>query len=304
MLLTYSIAVFVCMLAMVAAAGYWILLRGPQADGAADASPSAKGPRVGPGAPSWASLLARASEWNSFAADEPASLRRRLAAAGVRWEGAAAAYNGARIALPVALSAALFALMVLGGRPLGASLLVLPLGLYFGFVLPERWVRRRARSRREAINRSLPDFLDLLVIAIESGLSLDQAVVDTARDLRRAHPVLADELFLFNRETQAGVTRAGALRNLGDRSGEPELRKLCHMLIQADRFGSSVAKVLRTQARYMRVRRRQSAEEKAHKTSVKLLFPIFFLIMPSVFLVTAGPAVILLLGQFTKMANP
>lgn len=305
MLLTYSFAVFAIMLAVVGGAGYWVLVR--QSDlGVASESPDAPGAnraQVGPNAPAWAGALAGVNDWFSFADEDPAALRRRLSAAGVRWDGSVAAYSGARVTLPVLVAFLSVLLTVVTGAQWGNVLLLIPLGAYLAYLLPERIVRRKTERRRAAINQSLPDFLDLLVIAIESGLSMDQAVVDTARDLRRAHPVLADELFLFNRETQAGATRAEALRNLGSRSGEPELRKLCQMLIQADRFGSSVAKVLRTQARYMRIRRRQSAEEKAHKTSVKLLFPIFFLIMPSVFLVTAGPAIILLLGNFSKMAG-
>jgi tight adherence protein C len=143
--------------------------------------------------------------------------------------------------------------------------------------------------------------LDLLVVSVESGLSLDQAVADTARDLRRAHRELSEELATFSREVQAGASRTDALRNLGVRTGDAEMRKLTSILIQADRFGSSVSKVLRNQARYMRIKRRQRAEESAHKVGVKLIFPIFFLIMPSVFLVTAGPAIIMLLENFRKM---
>jgi tight adherence protein C len=115
--------------------------------------------------------------------------------------------------------------------------------------------------------------------------------------------VLADELGVFQLEMQAGTSRTEALRNLGERSREPEMRKLASLLIQADRFGTSVARVLRTQARYMRIRRRQTAEEQAHKVGVKLIFPIFFLIMPSVFLVTAGPAVLYLLSNLGSLVG-
>lgn len=303
MLLIYSLAVFAAMLAIVSGVGYWVLVREAESDSPAPAPVDAQRTAVALDAPAWAGLFAAVSDLTSGSGEDSAALRRRLTAAGVRWEGASAVFTGARVALPVIAGLAVAVLALSAGADWDTVLLVVPVVAYLGYLFPDRIVRRRTESRRTAINRSLPDFLDLLVIAVESGLSMDQAVVDTARDLRRAHPVLADELFLFNRETQAGATRAGALRNLGTRSGEPELRKLCQMLIQADRFGSSIAKVLRTQARYMRIRRRQSAEEKAHKTSVKLLFPIFFLIMPSVFLVTAGPAIILLLGNFSKMAG-
>ena len=120
--------------------------------------------------------------------------------------------------------------------------------------------------------------------------------MQTAQDLRPAHPVFHDEISVFQGEVQAGATRAEALRNLAHRTGEAEMRRLTSLLIQTDRFGTSISKVLRSQARYMRIRRRQRAEELAHKVGVKLVFPIFFFIMPSMFLVTAGPAVLMLMG--------
>ncbi len=176
-------------------------------------------------------------------------------------------------------------------------------GAYLGLTAPDRILRRRILKRRAQLRHSLPDFLDLLVLEVDSGLPLDHAVENTANDLSRAHPALADEFLVMSRETMAGANRAEALRNLGRRTGEPELRKLTSLLIQAERFGSGVSKVLRTQARYMRIKRRQRAEEEAHKVGVKIIFPVFLLIMPAVFLVTAGPAVILLMGGFARLAG-
>jgi tight adherence protein C len=175
---------------------------------------------------------------------------------------------------------------------------------YLGYRLPDTVLRRKVEKRKLKLNRGLPDLLDLLVIQVESGLSLEQALADTARDLRTAHPVLAEELGVFQLELQAGTSRTEALRNLGERPREPETRKLASLLIQADRFGTSISRVLRTQARYMRIRRRQTAEEQAHKVGVKLIFPIFFLIMPSMFLVTAGPAVLYLLSNLGSLVGP
>ena len=164
-------------------------------------------------------------------------------------------------------------------------------------------LHRRSRARRQAVQRGLPDLLDLLVISVESGLSLDSAITTTAEDLAVVHPILTDELMVFRHEVRAGTSRAEALRNLGKRTSEPEMRKLTSLLIQADRFGASISKVMRTQARYVRTRRRQSAEDLAHKVGIKLVFPIFFLIMPSMFLVTAGPAVIQLVQNFGRLAS-
>jgi tight adherence protein C len=305
MLIGLSIAVFVLVLASVGLLGYWFYA-------ARDYSiPAPAGAAAIPPEPEWGDE--RAPDWanriKSLAAASPIQtkakpeLKAELAAAGIRASWAPAVFHSAKV-----LAAALFpALVFLALLPLSAEWTsALPgtvLGAYVGFTMPERWLRRKVRSRRLAINRGLPDFLDLLVIAIESGLSLDHALADTARDLRKVHPALSDELGLFRNELLAGASRAEALENLGRRPGEPELRKLTSLLIQADRFGSSVSKMLRTQARYMRIRRRQLAEEKAHKVGVKLLFPIFLLIMPSVFLVTAGPAVLMLMTNFSKIAG-
>lgn len=230
-----------------------------------------------------------------------ASLRRRLDRAGFRQSWAPQIYHGAKLAVLMGLPFATFVLITLASGSPSTAIPATAFGAYLGLIGPDRYLKYRARRRTELIRRSLPDFLDLLVLSVESGLSLDQAVADTARDLRRAHPELSEELAIFSREVQAGATRAQALRNLGKRTGDEEMRKLTSILIQADRFGSSVSKVLRNQARYMRIKRRQRAEESAHKVGVKLIFPIFFLIMPSVFLVTIGPAIIMLTENFSRM---
>lgn len=305
MLIGLSIAVFLGVLASVGALGYWFFMRRdysiPAPAGAAPVVPEPDW--GGEQAPEWASRLQSLADVSPFKTTAKPGVKTQLAAAGIRVPWAPAAFHSAKVVCAAVFPLLLFsALYAFSGDWLGA----LPgavLGTYVGFTIPDRWLRRKARARRTAINRGLPDFLDLLVIAIESGLSLDQALADTARDLRKAHPALSDELGLFRSELLAGATRAEALKNLGGRPGEPELRKLTSLLIQADRFGSSVSKMLRTQARYMRIHRRQLAEEKAHKVGVKLLFPIFLLIMPSVFLVTAGPAVLMLMSNFSKIAG-
>jgi len=294
MLVFAAAALFLLTLGGVGALGYWVVSRSPATAGASAQAPS--------GAPRWVERLTEITDITPSRAQD-STLRRRLHAAGLRQDWAPHAYQSLRTAgivvLPVVTLATLW---LFDATPL---LIVVGTGLSTALAmrLPERYLRKRIEQRRTALNIALPDFLDLLVIGVESGLSLDQAISDTARDLRRAHPVLWDELNIFRHEMIAGAGRAEALRNLGQRAGAPELRKLTSLLIQADRFGASVSKVLRTQARYMRIRRRQAAEEKAHKIGVKLLFPIFFLIMPSVFLVTAGPAVIMLVENFSDMAN-
>ncbi len=296
MLVFAAVAMFVLTLGGVGAAGYWFVTRSPAAATATVSGPAPED------APRWVQKLSDFTDVSPSRVQDSA-LRRQLHAAGLRQDWAPYAYHSLRTAGILGLPAVTLAGMWLSDAGLWMIVVGTALSAALAKRLPERYLRKRVAQRRLALNLALPDFLDLLVIGVESGLSLDQAIADTAQDLRRAHPVLWDELSIFRHEMIAGAGRSEALRNLGVRCGEPELRKLTSLLIQADRFGASVSKVLRTQARYMRIRRRQTAEEKAHKIGVKLLFPIFFLIMPTVFLVTAGPAVIMLVENFSAMAN-
>jgi tight adherence protein C len=156
-------------------------------------------------------------------------------------------------------------------------------------------------ARQERIRLSMPDALDLLVVCVEAGLGLDQAIRNVADELRMTHKDISDELGLVNLEMRAGKRRADALRNLADRVGEAELKKLVAILIQADRFGVSVAESLRTHSDFMRVRRRQEAEERAGKVGVKLVFPIFFFILPSMLVVSAGPGLLQLFKNLFPM---
>jgi tight adherence protein C len=148
------------------------------------------------------------------------------------------------------------------------------------------------KRRREKIRFSLPDVLDLLVVCSEAGCGLDQAIVNVSRELKTVHPPVADELALVNMEIMAGKSRADALRNFGRRTGEDEVKKLVAILVQTDRFGTSVSEALRTQSDFLRIRRRQEAEERAGKVGVKLVFPIFFFCLPSLLVVTAGPGML------------
>jgi tight adherence protein C len=163
---------------------------------------------------------------------------------------------------------------------------------FLGYFGPNFYLDHLVDKRRENLRMSLPDALDLMVISVEAGLGLDQAIQYVARELRITHQILAEELGLLNLEIRAGKRRAEALRNLADRTGESELRKLVAILIQTDKFGTSMADSLRTHSDFMRVRRRQEAEERAGKVGVKLVFPIFFFILPSMLLVAAGPGLL------------
>ncbi|MGH9665369.1 MAG: type II secretion system F family protein, partial [Bryobacteraceae bacterium] len=170
-----------------------------------------------------------------------------------------------------------------------------------GFFGPNEYVRLRAKKRQKEISRGLPNGLDLMVVCVESGLGLDQAILQVSKELDHAHPDISEEFALVNLELKAGKRRVEALRNLAERTAVEDLRKLVAVLIQADRFGTGVAQSLRQHADYMRVQARQVAEEKAAKLGVKLVFPIFFCIMPSLFVVTVGPMVVKIMRDLMPM---
>jgi tight adherence protein C len=219
-------------------------------------------------------------------------IRNDLIAAGYRSQGALAIYLGAR-----AVSSVLLVLLGVAFRYNITSntilALVIPVAAGFlGFFGPSFYLDHLVSARQERLRLGLPDALDLMVVSVEAGLGLDQALQYVGRELAPTHPDLGDELQLVNLEIRAGKRRADALRHLADRTGEPELRKLVAMLIQTDRFGTSVAESLRTHSDFMRTRRRQQAEERAGKVGVKLVFPIFFLILPSMLVVAAGPGLL------------
>ena len=161
-----------------------------------------------------------------------------------------------------------------------------------GFLLPRFVLKRMIRERQRRIRVGLADALDLTVICVEAGLSLDQAMARVGQDLRYAHPDLSDEFYLVNLEMRAGKPRPEALRNLAERTGVDDIRALVGVLIQTDRFGTSVAQALRVHSDALRTERRQRAEEQAAKTAIKMIPALVIFVLPSMFVVTLGPAVI------------
>jgi tight adherence protein C len=172
-----------------------------------------------------------------------------------------------------------------------------------GYLLPAMALGRMAKRRQHRIRLGLPDALDLLVVSVEAGLGLDQAIQRVSDELRFAHPDLADELRLINLELRAGKARSDALRNLAERTQLDDLSSLVAMLVQTDKFGTSVAQSLRVHSETMRTKRRQRAEEAAAKTGVKMVFPLVFCIFPAIFVVTIGPAAIRFVQVLVPMAN-
>ena len=223
---------------------------------------------------------------------DAAFTRRELVAAGYRSENALQVYYGLRLILcAVLLVGAFLCRDRVSGNPV--LRVVLPVGGGFvGYLLPAFLLQRRIARRQQELRLSLPDALDLLVVSVEAGMGLDQAIQNVSKELAITHRQLCDELALVTLEMRAGKRRADALRHLADRTGEPELRKLVAILIQSDRFGTGVGEALRTHSDFMRVRRRQDAEERAGKVGVKLVFPIFFFILPSMLVVAAGPGLL------------
>jgi tight adherence protein C len=179
-------------------------------------------------------------------------------------------------------------------------MIILASALGLGFVGPDFWLGRKIKRRQAQIRRGLPDVLDLMVICVEAGLSLDHATARTAEELRSAQPAIGDELGVVVLEQRAGIARAEAWKGFGDRTGVDSVRSLVSILIQSEKFGTSVAKTLRTHSDTLRTQRRQKVEEMAAKTTVKLVFPLVFFIFPSLFLVTLGPAAIIMAESFKK----
>jgi tight adherence protein C len=166
-----------------------------------------------------------------------------------------------------------------------------------GFYLPDLVVMLLARKRKESIFLALPDALDLMVVCVEAGLGLDQAMRKVAEEMKKSHRVIAEEFGLCNLHLQMGRPRTRVLSDLGNRTGVEDLSALASILIQADKFGSSIAQALRVQSDSMRTRRRQIAEEKAAKTAVKLIFPLVLFIFPGIFVVLVGPAAITMVRE-------
>ena len=227
--------------------------------------------------------------------------RRYLIAAGYRSETALVTYYGIKVILAAALliTASLFQAYVTW-VPILRIVLIAGAGLagYFG---PNLVLEHLVGRRQEKLRFALPDALDLMVVAVEAGVALDQAMQNVARELAITHQELCDEFALVTLEMRAGKRRAEALRNLADRTGQAEIRQLVAVLVQTDRFGTSMADSLRAHSDFLRVQRRQEAEERANKVGVKLVFPIFFCILPSMFIVAGGAAVLQVIKQLIPM---
>jgi tight adherence protein C len=229
---------------------------------------------------------------------EMSKLQQRLVTAGYRGNEAVAVFLGIRVGVALLL----FALF-------GSSILMRPnvfvalAACGVGYVLPGMLLARIAKRRQHRIRLGLPDALDLLVVSVEAGLGLDQAIQRVADELAFAHPELADEMRLINLELRAGKARSEALKNFGERTQVDDVISLVAMLVQTDKFGTSVAQSLRVHSDTSRTKRRQRAEEAAAKTGVKMVFPLVFCIFPAIWIVTIGPAAIKFIQVLVPMTQ-
>jgi tight adherence protein C len=230
--------------------------------------------------------------------EESGELRALLVQAGYRGPAAPALFWGIRVGAAVGLAVAAAAfLAAAGAEPVRVLFMGLLAGA-FGWVVPKFQVGRKRTKRTKRLQRALPDALDLLVICVEAGLGLNQAIIRVAEESRNSSPELADELLLLNLEIRSGLEREEAFRNLAERTGVDDVRALCTILIQTEKFGTSVSTALRTQADTMRIIRRQRAEEMAAKATIKIVPPLVFCIFPALFIAILGPAGIHLYQAF------
>jgi tight adherence protein C len=229
---------------------------------------------------------------------EMGKLQLRLVRAGFRSHDAVIVFFGLRIGVALLLFGVLGSPLLM--RPnLGYALVAAAVG----YLLPSMMLGKLERGRQHRIRKGLPDALDLLVVSVEAGLGLDQAIQRVGEEIAFAHRELSDEFRLVNLELRAGKGRTDALRALAERTGVEDLSSLVAMLVQTDRFGTSVAQSLRVHADTMRTKRRQRAEEAAAKTGVKMVFPLVFCIFPAIWVVTIGPAAIKFVQVLMPIAN-
>jgi tight adherence protein C len=226
-------------------------------------------------------------------------IQQRLVRAGFRNESAMKTFYASKVITPLLFCA----LLSLTSFTKDSPFVFYAGGLGLGYLAPDFWLGRKIKKRQEEIRRSLPDVLDLLVICLEAGLGMDQATTRAATELAGTHPVIADELDLIVLEQRAGRPRSDCWRHMADRTDVDVVRNLVSTMVQAEQFGTSIAKTLRTHSDTMRTQRVQHIEEQAAKTTIKLIFPLVLFIFPCMFIVTIGPAIIVIQEQFKTLFN-
>jgi tight adherence protein C len=230
---------------------------------------------------------------------EVSVVKQRLVRAGFRKESTIKIFYGCKVIVPLVLCA----LALVSGAASLSPFFVYSSALALGYIAPDFWLGRQIKKRQSKIRRGLPDVLDLLVICIEAGLGLDQATVRSSEELAHAQPELCDELRVVVLEQRAGRPRQDTWKHMAERTDVDCIRNLVTMMIQAEQFGTSIGKTLRTHSDTLRTQRIQQVEEQAAKTTIKLIFPLVFFIFPSLFLVVLGPAVLIMMDSFKSLFN-
>ena len=231
--------------------------------------------------------------------EESEELQNKLIQAGFESQSAPAVYFLVRVSAMVLLPLA--AMLIIPRTQFALYVMTLALGVFLGMIFPVAMLDRLVRLRQDRVKKSVPDALDLLVVCVEAGTSLDAAILRVAKELRLAHPDLAHELAVVNRLTNAGMPRDEALRGLWKRTGVLDIRALVSSLIQSEKWGTSIATVLRVAAETLRRKRRQDAERRAKMAPLKMTFPLLFFILPALFAVILGPAVVQIINEFGKI---
>ena len=231
------------------------------------------------------------------------NIRLKLANAGLRGQQTPAIFLASKTAMGVIMAmvglGTAIAMRLSGRNVVGLTVFAGALGL----MLPNLWLALKIKGRKEKISHGLPDSLDLMVVTIEAGLGLDAALQRVSEEMKTVHPELSEELILTTLESQMDLSRSEALHNLALRTDVAEMKSLTAILIQAERFGTSIAQTVRTHADSMRIKRSQQAEERAAKTAVKLIIPLILFIFPALFVVLAGPAMMKLFETLTSIAG-
>ena len=233
-----------------------------------------------------------------ISAKDAAKLQKRLLNAGYRSPDAAMAFRAVQVSLIVAIPTLYMTAGYLLDRPLNTTIILSLFGAAKGFYMPRLWLSNRIKQRQLRITWGLADTLDLMVVAVEAGLGLNAALNRVAEELKKTHPDLHYELELVNLEIRVGRSREEALRNLAERTGVDDIRSFVALLIQADRYGSSIAKAVRIFAESLRTKRRQKAEQASQKAALKLIFPLTVFLFPVILLMILAPAVLNLIDLF------
>ena len=245
--------------------------------------------------PTTSPVIQRLASFIPKSPKEMSRVQKRMVHAGYHGLGPAVVFTSCQLGLPVLLAA--LVLFFVHGE---LKFVLMLLGAMVGYVGPDLVLRRLIAKRQKSIQNGLPDALDLFIVCLEAGSSLDQAILKSSQDLDVPYPPLAEELRLITTEMRAGKPRLEAFKNFASRTGVDDVRALVNMLVQADRFGTSIALALRTHADTSRTKRRQRAEERAQKIGVKLVFPLVFCLFPAFYVVTLGPAVIKFIHFFAE----